>query len=138
MWNSRNDEWDRYLTDTKKHATRDEYRHLLCHGAFTASVHAALTDASEDRHYTYLRRFKCKKARTGEKRVAEHSPTEMAAAELTVEPRGRLFRPGRRDGRELLSFAWAPATAAPYANCMKGCPSPAASPPFAASLRHHS
>eukprot|EP00873_Tetraselmis_striata_P020912 jgi/Tetstr1/441176/TSEL_029434.t1 len=29
LWNPRNDEWDRYLTDEKKHATRDEYRHLL-------------------------------------------------------------------------------------------------------------
>eukprot|EP00873_Tetraselmis_striata_P023061 jgi/Tetstr1/443325/TSEL_031340.t1 len=44
-WNPRNDEWDRYLTDEKKHATRDEYRHLLCYGVFTAAAHAALTDA---------------------------------------------------------------------------------------------
>eukprot|EP00873_Tetraselmis_striata_P007873 jgi/Tetstr1/428137/TSEL_018189.t1 len=29
LWNPRNDEWDRYLTDEKKHATRDEYRHPL-------------------------------------------------------------------------------------------------------------
>eukprot|EP00873_Tetraselmis_striata_P005540 jgi/Tetstr1/425804/TSEL_016183.t1 len=87
-----------------KHATRDEYRHLLCYGVFTAAVHAALTDAvatlraknatardtadandlldsvirtiatcmhaAEDR-LTYLRRFKCKKALTGEERVTE-------------------------------------------------------------------
>eukprot|EP00873_Tetraselmis_striata_P018437 jgi/Tetstr1/438701/TSEL_027250.t1 len=104
LWNPRNDEWDRYLTDEKKHATRDEYRHLLCYGVFTAAAHAALTDAvatlraknatardtadandlldstirtiatcgqaAEDR-LTYLRRFKCKKALTGEERVAE-------------------------------------------------------------------
>eukprot|EP00873_Tetraselmis_striata_P042738 jgi/Tetstr1/463002/TSEL_007941.t1 len=46
LWNPRNDEWDRYLTD-EKHATRDEYRHLLCYGVFTAAAHAAhaaLTD----------------------------------------------------------------------------------------------
>eukprot|EP00873_Tetraselmis_striata_P001327 jgi/Tetstr1/421591/TSEL_012535.t1 len=104
LWNPRNDEWDRYLTDEKKHATRDEYRHLLCYGVFTAAAHAALTaavatlrannatardtadandlldsairtiatcgQAAEDR-LTYLRRFKCKKALTGEERVAE-------------------------------------------------------------------
>eukprot|EP00873_Tetraselmis_striata_P019578 jgi/Tetstr1/439842/TSEL_028253.t1 len=104
MWNPRNDEWDRYLTDEKKHATRDEYRHMLCYGVFTAAAHAALTDnvatlraknatardtadandlldsairtiatcgqAAEDR-LTYLRRFKCKKALTGEERFAE-------------------------------------------------------------------
>eukprot|EP00873_Tetraselmis_striata_P023803 jgi/Tetstr1/444067/TSEL_003307.t1 len=102
LWNPRNDEWDRYLTDEKKHATRDEYRHR--YGVFTAAAHAALTDAvatlraknatardtadandlldtairtiatcgqaAEDR-LTYLRRFKCKKALTGEERVAE-------------------------------------------------------------------
>eukprot|EP00873_Tetraselmis_striata_P019945 jgi/Tetstr1/440209/TSEL_028560.t1 len=46
LWNPRNDEWDRYLTDEKKHATRvDEYRHLLCYGICTAAAHAALTDA---------------------------------------------------------------------------------------------
>eukprot|EP00873_Tetraselmis_striata_P002459 jgi/Tetstr1/422723/TSEL_013520.t1 len=55
--------------------------------------------------------------------------TEMAVEELTVAPRAGLFRPGRRDGRgsdtlgvqtlELLSAAWAPATPASYANCMK-------------------
>eukprot|EP00873_Tetraselmis_striata_P039900 jgi/Tetstr1/460164/TSEL_005480.t1 len=55
--------------------------------------------------------------------------TEMAVEELTVAPRAGLFRPGRRDGRgsdtlgvqtmELLSAAWAPATAASYASCMK-------------------
>eukprot|EP00873_Tetraselmis_striata_P008981 jgi/Tetstr1/429245/TSEL_001908.t1 len=39
-------EWDRYLTDEKKHATRDEYRHMLCYGVYTAAAHAALTDAS--------------------------------------------------------------------------------------------
>eukprot|EP00873_Tetraselmis_striata_P020856 jgi/Tetstr1/441120/TSEL_003110.t1 len=44
LWNSLNNEWDRYLTDEKKHATRDEYRHLLWYGVFTASAHAALTD----------------------------------------------------------------------------------------------
>eukprot|EP00873_Tetraselmis_striata_P017704 jgi/Tetstr1/437968/TSEL_026598.t1 len=44
LWNPRNDEWDRYLIDEKKLATRDEYRHLLCYGVFTASAHAALTD----------------------------------------------------------------------------------------------
>eukprot|EP00873_Tetraselmis_striata_P014901 jgi/Tetstr1/435165/TSEL_002621.t1 len=99
LWNPRNDEWDRYLTDERKHATSDEYRHLLCYGVFTAAAHAALTDAvatlraknatardtadandlldsairtiatygqaAEDR-LTYLRRFKCKKALTGE------------------------------------------------------------------------
>eukprot|EP00873_Tetraselmis_striata_P027420 jgi/Tetstr1/447684/TSEL_035042.t1 len=104
MWNPRNDEWDRYPTDEKKHATRDEYRHQLCYGVFTAAAHAALTDAVatlrennatardtadandlldsairmiatcgqavEDR-LTYFRRFKCKKALTGEERVAE-------------------------------------------------------------------
>eukprot|EP00873_Tetraselmis_striata_P011870 jgi/Tetstr1/432134/TSEL_021591.t1 len=60
LWNPRNDEWDRYLTDEKKHETRNEYRHMLsvlymcsdrmhsdalgCDGGFTASAHAALTD----------------------------------------------------------------------------------------------
>eukprot|EP00873_Tetraselmis_striata_P005985 jgi/Tetstr1/426249/TSEL_016569.t1 len=102
--NLRNDEWDRYLTDEKKHATRDKYRHLMCYGVFTASTQAALMDAmatlraenatardtadandlldsairaiatcgqdDEDR-LTYLRRFKCKKALTGEGRVPE-------------------------------------------------------------------
>eukprot|EP00873_Tetraselmis_striata_P041649 jgi/Tetstr1/461913/TSEL_006991.t1 len=105
LWNPRNDERDRYLTDEKKHVTRDEYRHVLCYGVFTAAAHAALTDAVatlraknatardtadandlldsairtiatcgqavEDR-LTYLRRFKCKKALTGEEQVAEH------------------------------------------------------------------
>eukprot|EP00873_Tetraselmis_striata_P018682 jgi/Tetstr1/438946/TSEL_027441.t1 len=72
LWNPRNDEWDRYLTDEKKHATRDEYRHLLCYGVFiTAAAHAALTDAAAEDRLTYLRRFKCKKALTGEERVAE-------------------------------------------------------------------
>eukprot|EP00873_Tetraselmis_striata_P012338 jgi/Tetstr1/432602/TSEL_021972.t1 len=45
LWNPRNDDWDRYLIDEKKHATRDEYRHLLCYGVFTAAAHAAPTDA---------------------------------------------------------------------------------------------
>eukprot|EP00873_Tetraselmis_striata_P017285 jgi/Tetstr1/437549/TSEL_026221.t1 len=46
LWNPRNGEWDRYLTDEKKHATRDEYRHLMpCYGVFTAAANAALTDA---------------------------------------------------------------------------------------------
>eukprot|EP00873_Tetraselmis_striata_P037898 jgi/Tetstr1/458162/TSEL_044653.t1 len=45
MWNPRNDEWDRCPTDEKKHARRDEYRHLMCYGVFTAAAHAALTDA---------------------------------------------------------------------------------------------
>eukprot|EP00873_Tetraselmis_striata_P012004 jgi/Tetstr1/432268/TSEL_002302.t1 len=88
-----------------KHATRDEYRHMLCYGVLTAAAHAALTTlwqrfarqtpplatprtpttystprlarsrragrlAAEDR-LPYLRRFKCKKALTGEERVAE-------------------------------------------------------------------
>eukprot|EP00873_Tetraselmis_striata_P018716 jgi/Tetstr1/438980/TSEL_027472.t1 len=44
MWNPRSDEWDRYFTGDKKHATRDEYRHMLCYGVFIASAHAALTD----------------------------------------------------------------------------------------------
>eukprot|EP00873_Tetraselmis_striata_P046306 jgi/Tetstr1/466570/TSEL_011072.t1 len=43
----------------------------------------------------------------------------MAVEELTVAPRADLFRPGRRDGRELLLAAWAPATAASHASCMK-------------------
>eukprot|EP00873_Tetraselmis_striata_P025503 jgi/Tetstr1/445767/TSEL_033415.t1 len=43
--NPRNDEWGRYLTDEKKHATRGEYRHLLCYRVCTAFAHAALTDA---------------------------------------------------------------------------------------------
>eukprot|EP00873_Tetraselmis_striata_P046304 jgi/Tetstr1/466568/TSEL_011070.t1 len=104
LWNPRNDEWDRYLIDEKKNATRDEYRHMLCYGVFTAAAHAAITyvvatlraknatardtadandlldsairtiatcgHAAEDR-LTYLRRFKCKKALTGEERDAE-------------------------------------------------------------------
>eukprot|EP00873_Tetraselmis_striata_P014900 jgi/Tetstr1/435164/TSEL_002620.t1 len=55
--------------------------------------------------------------------------TEMAVEELTVAPRAGFFRPRRRDGRgsdtlgvqtpELLSAAWAPATAASYTSCMK-------------------
>eukprot|EP00873_Tetraselmis_striata_P037565 jgi/Tetstr1/457829/TSEL_044374.t1 len=65
LWNPRNDEWDRYLTDENKHATRDEYRHLLL-----------LKTGSP----TYLRRFKCKKALTGEERVAERF-FETTAAE---------------------------------------------------------
>eukprot|EP00873_Tetraselmis_striata_P012485 jgi/Tetstr1/432749/TSEL_022115.t1 len=44
LWSPRNDEWDRYRTDEKKHATRDEYRHQLCYIVFTASAHAVLTD----------------------------------------------------------------------------------------------
>eukprot|EP00873_Tetraselmis_striata_P046504 jgi/Tetstr1/466768/TSEL_011238.t1 len=58
LWNPRNDEEDRYLTNEKKHATRDDYRHMLCYGVFPAAAHPALTDA-------------CKKALTGEERVAE-------------------------------------------------------------------
>eukprot|EP00873_Tetraselmis_striata_P043195 jgi/Tetstr1/463459/TSEL_008352.t1 len=45
LWNPRNDEWDRYLTDEKNHATRDEHPHMLCYGVFIASAQAALTDA---------------------------------------------------------------------------------------------
>eukprot|EP00873_Tetraselmis_striata_P028526 jgi/Tetstr1/448790/TSEL_036024.t1 len=113
VWNPRNDEWDRYLTDEKKYATRDEYRHLLCYGVCTASAHAALTDdvetlraqnatardtadandlldsaictiatcgqVAEDR-LTSLRRFKCKKALTGEERLAESAlPTPASS-----------------------------------------------------------
>eukprot|EP00873_Tetraselmis_striata_P019704 jgi/Tetstr1/439968/TSEL_003034.t1 len=44
LWSPRNDEWGRYLADEKKHATRGEYRHVLCYRVFTASAHAALTD----------------------------------------------------------------------------------------------
>eukprot|EP00873_Tetraselmis_striata_P036044 jgi/Tetstr1/456308/TSEL_043064.t1 len=121
LWNPRNDEWDRYLTDEKKHATRDEYRHLLCYGVFTAAAHAALTDAVEtlrvknatardtadandlldsairtiatcgqavEDRLTYLRRFKCKKALTGEERVAERLVYsrcfDTTAAERTI------------------------------------------------------
>eukprot|EP00873_Tetraselmis_striata_P034706 jgi/Tetstr1/454970/TSEL_041831.t1 len=64
LWNPRNDEWDRYLTDEKKHATRDEYRHLLCY------IWSLYRRRARDR-LTDLRRFKCKKALTGEERVAE-------------------------------------------------------------------
>eukprot|EP00873_Tetraselmis_striata_P017975 jgi/Tetstr1/438239/TSEL_002891.t1 len=46
MCNPRNDERDRYLADEKRHATRDEYRHLMSYGVFTAAVHAALTDVA--------------------------------------------------------------------------------------------
>eukprot|EP00873_Tetraselmis_striata_P042955 jgi/Tetstr1/463219/TSEL_008150.t1 len=46
MCNPRNDERDRYLADEKRHATRDEYRHLMSYGVFTASAHAALTDVA--------------------------------------------------------------------------------------------
>eukprot|EP00873_Tetraselmis_striata_P001952 jgi/Tetstr1/422216/TSEL_013068.t1 len=45
LWNPRNDEEDRYLTNEKKHATRDDYRHMLCYGVFPAAAHPALTDA---------------------------------------------------------------------------------------------
>eukprot|EP00873_Tetraselmis_striata_P018545 jgi/Tetstr1/438809/TSEL_027318.t1 len=38
------------LTEEKKHATRDEYRHLLCYGVFTAAAHAALEDAFATLH----------------------------------------------------------------------------------------
>eukprot|EP00873_Tetraselmis_striata_P017714 jgi/Tetstr1/437978/TSEL_026608.t1 len=62
-----------------------------------------------------------------------HALTELAVEELTVAPRAGLFRPGRQDGQarvlgsdtlgvqtvELLSAAWAPATAASYVSCMK-------------------
>ena len=104
LWTPRLDEWDRYLTEERRTATHDEYRHLLCYGVFGAAAHAALETAmatlhggnasaadtedawgllasatrtlkaiqgaSEDR-LTYLRRFKCKKALTGDERVAE-------------------------------------------------------------------
>eukprot|EP00873_Tetraselmis_striata_P012231 jgi/Tetstr1/432495/TSEL_021869.t1 len=58
LWNPRNDEWDRYLTGEKKHATRDEYRYLLCYGVFTAAAHACGAhgrcgnDSREERHRT--------------------------------------------------------------------------------------
>eukprot|EP00873_Tetraselmis_striata_P024520 jgi/Tetstr1/444784/TSEL_032632.t1 len=137
----RNDEWDRYLTDEKKHATRGEYRHLLCYGVFTAAAHyAALTDvvatlraknatardtadandlldsairtiatcgqADEDR-LTYLRRFKCKKALTGEERVAERLvysrffDTTAADRALQQWRRRLLQRHGRQKTRDI-------------------------------------
>eukprot|EP00873_Tetraselmis_striata_P007665 jgi/Tetstr1/427929/TSEL_018004.t1 len=43
----------------------------MCYGVFTAAAHAALTDAAAEDRLAYLRRFKCKKALTGEERVAE-------------------------------------------------------------------
>eukprot|EP00873_Tetraselmis_striata_P044612 jgi/Tetstr1/464876/TSEL_009613.t1 len=52
LWNPRNDEWDRYLTDEKKHATRDEYRHLLYYGVFTArGAHGRRGNASRDKRH---------------------------------------------------------------------------------------
>eukprot|EP00873_Tetraselmis_striata_P002668 jgi/Tetstr1/422932/TSEL_013712.t1 len=45
MWTPRQDEWERYLTEEEKHATRDEYHHIMCYGIFTAAAHAALEDA---------------------------------------------------------------------------------------------
>eukprot|EP00873_Tetraselmis_striata_P014954 jgi/Tetstr1/435218/TSEL_024137.t1 len=107
LWNPRNDEWDRYLTDKKKHATRDGYIATCCameslppprtrrsrtlwqrfekraknatardtadaNDLLDSAIRTIATcgQAAEDR-LTYLRRFKCKKALTGEERIAE-------------------------------------------------------------------
>eukprot|EP00873_Tetraselmis_striata_P020250 jgi/Tetstr1/440514/TSEL_028837.t1 len=39
LWNPRNDEWDRYLTDEKKHATRDDQL-ISAYPAVVASTRA--------------------------------------------------------------------------------------------------
>jgi hypothetical protein len=47
MWNPRHDEADNCFTDNARISSRDEYRHLLCFGVFTAAANAALETAME-------------------------------------------------------------------------------------------
>jgi hypothetical protein len=47
LWNPRHDEADKFFTDNARISSRDEYRHLLCYGVFTAAVNAALETAME-------------------------------------------------------------------------------------------
>jgi hypothetical protein len=47
MWNPRHDEADKVFTKTARISSRDEYRHLLCYGVFTAAANSALETAME-------------------------------------------------------------------------------------------
>jgi hypothetical protein len=47
MLNPRHDEADKLFTDNARISSRDEYRHMLCHGVFTAAANAALETAME-------------------------------------------------------------------------------------------
>jgi hypothetical protein len=47
LWNPRHDEADKFLTDTARISSRDEYRHLLCYGVFTTAAISALETATE-------------------------------------------------------------------------------------------
>jgi hypothetical protein len=47
MWNPRYDEAVFFFADNAKISSRDEYRHLLCYGVFTAAANSALETAME-------------------------------------------------------------------------------------------
>jgi hypothetical protein len=47
MWNPQHDEADNSFTDNARISSRDEYRHLLCYGVFTAATNSALEIAME-------------------------------------------------------------------------------------------
>jgi hypothetical protein len=47
MWNLRHDEADNCFTDNARISSRDEYRHVLCNGVFTAAANSALENAME-------------------------------------------------------------------------------------------
>jgi hypothetical protein len=47
LWNPRHDEADKFFTDNARISSRDEYRHMLCYGVFTAAANAALETAME-------------------------------------------------------------------------------------------
>jgi hypothetical protein len=47
MWNPQHDEADNSFIDKARISSRDEYRHLLCYGVFTAAANSALEIAME-------------------------------------------------------------------------------------------
>jgi hypothetical protein len=47
MWNPRHDEAYKHFTDTARISSRDEYRHQLCYGVYTAAANSALEFAME-------------------------------------------------------------------------------------------
>jgi uncharacterized protein YfcZ (UPF0381/DUF406 family) len=47
LWNPRHDEADKCFSDNAIISSRDEYRHMLCYGAFRAAANAALKTIME-------------------------------------------------------------------------------------------
>jgi hypothetical protein len=47
LWNPRHDEADNCFTHNARISSRDEYRHMLCYGVFTAAANSALETAME-------------------------------------------------------------------------------------------